>query len=231
LKTGAGPRRSSKKLDALLASRRPDRILLIGYAGALAPELKIGDLVVLQEASIFGEHNANRQPLDQVEITEGYDLKYSSELFNLIQRAGIRAHCGKGLTSPFILGNPDQKRILYRRFEALTIDMETAAMARVARAAGGVPLACVRAISDEVDDEVLAPFSYDPGTSKWCRATRVLGAGNWRDRFKSWREHAGKARVSLEGFLQICFETWATGDPDSSWLSSKQPPRHQDTSS
>ncbi len=46
-KTGAGPRRASNNLDALIASFQPDRILVIGYAGALAPELKIGHLAVL----------------------------------------------------------------------------------------------------------------------------------------------------------------------------------------
>ncbi len=201
----------------MLALHHPDRILLIGYAGALAPDLKIGDLIVLQRASIFGERPAERRSLDQIEVTEEYDLGGSSEFFNVARRTGLRAQCGSGLTSPYIIGDPEQKSILHRRFQALTIDMETAALARTSHAAG-IPMACVRAISDEASDEVLAPFSYDPDSSTLARAFRAMRAGEWRDRFCSWRENAAKARESLRSFLRGCLETWTSGDANSSWL-------------
>ena len=225
LKTGAGPSRSSKKLNMYLACQRPDKILLIGYAGALAPELRIGDLAILTRSSIFGERPADRRALEEVKVTGNYDLNGCTEFLDLARGAGLRAFCGGGLTSPCVIGDPGQKLILHRRFQALTIDMETAALARVAFGAG-IPFACVRAISDEADDEVLAPFSYDPDATTIGRAARVIGAGNWRERFSSWRQNAAKARESLRCFLHYCFETWAKGDSVDSWLHSNQPPTH-----
>ncbi len=202
LKTGTGPGRSSKKLNTFLAFQRPDRILLVGYAGALAPELRIGDLAILTRTSVFGENPADRRALQEVEIVGNYDLNGYGELLDLAQGAGLRAFCGIGLTSPCVIGDPGQKQILHRRFQALTIDMETAALARVALATG-IPLACVRAISDEADDTTLAPFSYDPDATTIGRAARAIGAGNWRERFSSWRQNAAKARESLRRFLKI----------------------------
>ncbi len=219
LKTGIGIRRSSKKLEALLSSRRPDRILLIGYAGALAPELRIGDLTILQRISSLGDSQTEKRALEEIEVGENYDLHGSSELLDLAHGAGLTASCGAGLTSPWIVGDPDQKRFLHRKFLALTIDMETAAIARVALRSG-IPFASVRAISDQADDKVLVPFSYDPDSTAVSRAIRVLGAGKWGERYSSWRKNAGKARESLRTYLRFCLETWANCDPASSWLRS-----------
>jgi adenosylhomocysteine nucleosidase len=217
LKTGVGPGRATKKLDSLLTSFHPHRILIIGYAGALAPELKLADLVVMRRASIFGEKEVKRRPLDQLEISASVELDGSSELFSYAQSAGLPAHCGDGLTSPLIIGAPEQKQILYQRFQALSIDMETAALARAAHA-GGIAVSCVRVVSDEAADQFLAPFTYDPEASSIDRAFRVLGAGNWRNRLQAWRERSMKARESLRGFVRFCFEAWTKTSPENSWL-------------
>ena len=216
-KTGVGPRKASNNLDKLIASIHPDRILVIGYAGGLAPDLKIGDLAVLQQTSIFGEKQEERRMLEQLEIANSYNLCGIPELLDLARSAELRTRYGHGLTSPFILGNPAQKRVLYKKFQALTVDMETSALARVASKAE-IPLACVRAISDEAEDETFAPFSYNPDGSNFGLAMRVVGAGKWRHRLISWRLNAGKARESLRSFLRHCFETWSKGDSQSSWL-------------
>ncbi len=217
LKTGVGPDGSAKKLSRAVASFHPDRILVIGYAGALEPGVKIGDLAVLYRSALLGTGHAVHRTLEQIMVTESYELHGSSELVELARGAGLCTHAGTGLTSPLILGDPHQKRILHRRFQALAIDMETAALARVSSEAR-IPIAAVRAISDEVDDEVLAPFSYDPDNKVVGRAVKVLGAGKWLNRFALWREHSAKARESLGIFLRLCFETWSSGEPDSSWL-------------
>ena len=217
LKTGVGPVRAGRNLDAVLSEFHPRRILIIGYAGALSPGMNLGDLVVMRRTSIFGEDEAKHRPLEQMEISASYELDGSSELYHLAQTAGLTAHRGEGLTSHFIIGDPRQKQILHRRFGALSIDMETAALARSAGAVR-IPLSCVRAVSDNANDEFLAPFSYDPGVSPFDRAIRVLAAGNWLNRFHSWRERAATARESLRSLLNHCFEVWAKGGGDDSWL-------------
>jgi len=217
LKTGVGPVRAAKTLESLLKSFRPHRMLIIGYTGALSPELKVADLVVLRRTLAFAEKVVKRRPLDQLETGAGVELFGSSELFSIAQAAGIVAHCGEGITSPLIIGAPQQKRLLHQKFQALSVDMETAALARTAQA-GGIPVGCVRAVSDEADDEFLAPFSYDPEASSVDRAVRVFGAGNWRNRLQAWRGRSMKARGSLRGFVRCCFETWTKAGPEGSWL-------------
>ena len=64
-----------------------------------------------------------------------------------------------------------------------------------------VPMACVRAVTDRVHDEFLAPFSYEPSLSLAARAMRILVAGDWVRRHGQWRENTAVARRSLRRFL------------------------------
>ena len=217
VKTGTGPVRASKKMETVIHSLRPHRILWIGYAGALADEIRVGDLIVIQKTSILGDRGAKARPIDQLEAAMSFELTGSSELFELAKSAGVRAHCGDGLTSPFIIGDPIQKRALNRRFHALSIDMETAAVARVASVAG-VPFSCVRAVSDDAGDEFLAPFSYDPNASPVRKAIRAAGAGNWWKRLHAWRERSERARECMRVYLRHCFAIWIREGPNSVWV-------------
>lgn len=217
LKTGVGPKRSAARLDEILSETQPKRILVIGYAGALSPDLKLADLILVERVSLLGGEGKCSQPLNQLDIAASFELSRAEELLRLSAGAGVAAHSGLGLTSRFIIGDPAQKELLHRRFHAISVDMETAALARVAHARA-IPLSCVRAVSDEAGDEFLAPFSYDPEASSFDRALRVLATGNWRNRYREWREHAGMARKSLEIFLRYCFQTWAEGGGEDSWL-------------
>jgi nucleoside phosphorylase len=208
LKTGVGPDKAARSLDAVLSTISPGRILIIGYAGALAPELRLGDLVAMRGVSIFGEKGAPRLPLDHMEISGTYPLEGSLGLQASAKAAGLTSYIGDGLTSPYIIGHPLQKQVLHRRFRALSIDMETAALARSA-AAAGIPVSCVRVISDDAGDDFLAPFTYAPGASPVDRAMRVLRAGNWGERYRTWRLRAEMGRENLRKFLQVWLMEWS----------------------
>ena len=210
LKTGAGPNRSAVRLERLLACCKPSQILLAGYAGALDPSLKIGDLVVIRAASSFGEQES-ALTLEQTPLTGSWELGRSQELFQLGKNAGLRISLGETLTSPHIIGEPGQKRTLRRRFHADVIDMETAALARVSLSRG-VPLSCVRAVTDEAADTFLAPFSYEPGSTLAGRGLRLLAAGSWPSRYGEWKERAATARESLRQFLTWYLDSSGPGE-------------------
>ena len=205
LKTGIGPLRAGKRLECLLASFRPTQILVIGYAGALDPSLKPGDLVVGKKACIFGIQPDKSLPIERLELGGCWEMADHGKMGDLARAAGLPFQCGSILTSPHIIGAPRQKRMLHLRFQALAIDMETAALAQVAGAAG-VPLSCVRAVSDASEDEFLAPFSYDPDSSLMVQAAKVVAAGNWIGRCQDWRRQAGMARASLRVFLETYYQ-------------------------
>lgn len=198
LKVGIGPARAERSLGRFLRAVRPARILAIGYGGALAPGLAVGDLIAIERASLldFGPG----RPLEQSTLAGTWVLDGSPILRQGSQPDAAEMRAGDALTSAYIVGSPQQKQALHARFGATVVDMETALLARAAEAAG-VPLACVRAISDACDDAFLAPFGYDPQAGAVGRAARVLAAGDWANRYRSWRERAARARESLGRFV------------------------------
>jgi nucleoside phosphorylase len=204
LKTGVGPRKSSRSLEKILESFVPARILVIGYGGALSGELKLGDIVAIRRASLLGGNG--RIPLEETRLEGTWDLAEGLRLLETARKEGIPAHLCDGLTVPVIVGDPGQKRFLRERFGPTVIDMETAALARVA-ATAGIPISCVRAVSDEAEDAFLAPFSYDPAVTRLGRARRVLAQRNWFHGYGEWRRRAAMARETLRRFLKAYLES------------------------
>jgi adenosylhomocysteine nucleosidase len=201
LKLGAGPARSAGVLERALAVLKATRILVIGYAGALDPGLKQGDLVVVERADLLSEDTWG-DPLSEMRLGDGWELTGAEDIFLRARAAGLPVHLGTALTSPCIMGAPEHKDVLFRKFHAAIVDMETASLARVA-AAASVPLSCVRSISDEARDDFLACLSYDPEANPLQRAAKVVGARRWLSRYSQWRDRSRVARQSLARLLSF----------------------------
>gem|GEM_PF-703558 len=198
LKTGIGPKRAASSLERVLASIKPSRILVVGYGGGLDAELKLGSLIAVEKALTF-RFDPNRPEWESGRIDGVYGLADPDFLLKTAISAGVASCTGAVLTSPHVLGDPVHKATVYRKFGASIVDMETAALARVATSRG-IPLSCVRAISDEAGDALLAPFSYDPTVGIPSRAVQVVSAG-MRRMYKEWKEHTAVARENLRRFL------------------------------
>jgi nucleoside phosphorylase len=198
LKVGLGPTRAASRLARFLEAARPERLLLLGYAGALHAQLRVGDLVAVERASLLSFEGVHSAALEGLALAESWAL---DEAIELCARApsGLALRLGNLVTSPAIIGAPAQKRRIHEVCRADLVDMETAALARVA-AAHHVPITCVRAVSDGADDEFLAPFGYDPAAAPALRAGRILAAGNWLRRYRDWRRRAARARQRLGDF-------------------------------
>jgi adenosylhomocysteine nucleosidase len=197
LKTGVGPQSASAKLTSALETLQPARILVVGYAGALDPGLRVGELVAVRRALLLGAHVPGGTPLEDMQPSEMWELRLEGI------DDGLRR--GDVVTTPFIIGEPAQKALLHERFRALAVDMETASFASAGQAAG-IPVSCVRAITDDAADEFLAPVSYAPGASAGEKALRVITAGNWVRRYREWMDRAAIARRSLQTFLRQYLE-------------------------
>jgi hypothetical protein len=138
-----------------------------------------------------------------MEIEGSWALDGAEDLVRTAESAGLRASSADAVTTPFIVGDPVQKKALHARLGAAIIDMESAAIAAAATRAG-IPLLCVRAVSDEADDDFLAPFAYAPGCGPAGRAVKVAAAGGWVRRYRSWRECSATAGRSLGTMLAAC---------------------------
>jgi adenosylhomocysteine nucleosidase len=198
LKSGVGPERSAARLEQTLKAIAPSQILVVGYAGAIHPDLKLGDLVVVKKALAFSL-DKNHPDWEHVLLDGAFDLDNSEALSGCAKSAGLRVHTGDALTSAYVLGNPEHKRRLYERFHALIVDMETAALARVALSCS-IPLSCMRAISDEERDSFLAPFSFDPAIKIPGRAKKLFDTGLTQT-YRKWKDHTAIAYRSLSSFL------------------------------
>jgi nucleoside phosphorylase len=198
LKAGVGPKQSAASLEAALKVIQPSHILIVGYAGAIDPALKLGNLVAVSKALAF-RLDKNNPDWSQVQLEGEFVLTHGESLAQKAKSAGLDACIGDSLTSPYVLGNPVHKNLLYEKFHASIVDMETAALARAA-VPFAIPVSCIRAISDEAQDTFLEPFSYDPLKGVPARAKKLLNTGMVQT-YREWKEHAAVAKQSLNRFL------------------------------
>jgi adenosylhomocysteine nucleosidase len=199
LKTGVGPKRAAASLEEALRTIPCSHILVIGYAGALAPGLKVGDLVSVGRAMAFSLDEDNHD-WDHIQLQGTFHVSNSDILAGAAKASGLHACVRDVMTSPYVLGNPVHKSLLHEKFGAAIVDMETAALARVADSMS-VPLSCIRVVSDGAADSFLAPFSYDPATRIPARARKLAGAG-MGNIFRKWKANTLVARKSLGMFLE-----------------------------
>ncbi|MBN2241719.1 MAG: hypothetical protein JW793_03440 [Acidobacteria bacterium] len=202
LKTGVGPVRSASRLQHALGFLDISSILILGYAGALDPRLKLGALVVVRKALSCSIDEAE-PAVERMNLDGEFALAPSDFLVRSARSLAFPVRYGDTMTTSHVWGNPEHKRILLRKFRACIVDMETAALARVSEAAG-IPLRCIRVVSDEAEDSFLEPFSYDPAARIPKRAARLIGKGNPVKAFRMWKRNASVARHSLERFLPEC---------------------------
>jgi adenosylhomocysteine nucleosidase len=198
LRTGIGPKRSAGRLESALELVKPSRILVTGYAGALDPALKVGCLVEAGRA--FYLRLQDDLPGWEHACTDGeFELMPCESVLQIASDEGLKAIKGDVLTSAHVLGNPLHKRMLREKFGAAIVDMETAALARVA-SSGKVPISCIRVVSDEAGDTFLEPFGYDPSAGIPTRAKQLLRTG-MAETYREWKTHSETAKESLTRFL------------------------------
>jgi len=118
---GIGPEAARRAAEAVIALYAPAMVFSAGFAGALGPSLKVGQVV---------------QPRRVINAGDGSSV-------NLDHGDGILITFGS-------VASPTQKAKLRDSFGAQAVDMEAAAVARAAEARG-VVFGMVKAISDDFD--------------------------------------------------------------------------------
>jgi nucleoside phosphorylase len=199
LKTGVGPKRAAANLQRALKVIEISEILVVGYAGALDPRLKLGTLVVVDKA-LACSFEPPESAVECIKLDRTFDLAPGDSLLRKAQSVPLPVICGRTITTAHVWGNPEHKSILFGKFGASIVDMETAALADIAET-NGIPLLCLRVVSDEAGDSFLEPFSYNPSAGIPKRAEQIIRKGNPVKAFREWRCNSSVARVSLNRFL------------------------------
>jgi len=138
-------------------------LLSWGCAGALAPGLAPGSLVVPEW--VVGADN-RRIAVDRV----------CHERLCRKLRGSFSVHTGEIAESAGVLFEPSAKRTLALSSGAIAVDMESAALGRLA-CAHGIAFAVVRAVADSAEHalpEVLATALDDRGRVRWLPLMRAV---------------------------------------------------------
>lgn len=161
LETGEGVANAERQLDAWLERRSALAVLSIGFAGALSPELQIGDLVVAKSV-----HDAAAEPDPKL-------LASASQI-----RLNTPVHLGTALTSDAILWRATEKHALAKSLGADEIgfvDMESTAIASVC-ARRHLPFLIVRSITDLFDEDLPLDFNLCRARDGRVKSTKVMKA-------------------------------------------------------
>jgi adenosylhomocysteine nucleosidase len=141
LETGIGQKQTEESLRWLLAKPlfgnvpyQPKVVISCGFAGALQPDLQVGELILATE----------------VVNADGYcwPVPWPGDLPAGDWQPPLKR--GRLLTTPQLIADVAQKRELGQRRQALAVDMESAIVASIC-SRQEIPFGCLRAVSDRVD--------------------------------------------------------------------------------
>jgi adenosylhomocysteine nucleosidase len=147
--TGLGIRRAADAARRAMQSLSPpDLVIATGLAGALSDELRPGDLVLADRLILDGEDTESAQRTIAIPPADLARFRAALETDRLAFSTGSI------LTAARILKDGAAKRGAGARTGALAVDMESAAIAAEAHRLG-LRFACVRAVLDTVDEEIV----------------------------------------------------------------------------
>lgn len=177
--------KARRATQTLVEAHSPSWVLASGFAGALRPELEIGDIVMAD--SIVDPHGQ--------ELT--VDLTMSAE-----GRKGL--HVGRLITTDEIVRTVREKQALAEKYNALAVDTESLAVAQVCRESRTRFMA-VRTVSDDLSADLPPEILSIYGATGSMRLGAALGAawkrpGSVKDMWKL-RESARQAAERLAAFL------------------------------
>jgi adenosylhomocysteine nucleosidase len=125
----------------------PQLVIGTGVVGALSSGLRPGDLVLSERVLAIDRDGPAAK---QVALANDENLRAVGRSLGM---ARIAYSTGAILTSHRVLASGAEKRSAKESTGAIAVDMETAAIASEA-SARGLPFVAIRAVLDEVDDEV-----------------------------------------------------------------------------
>ena len=151
---GIGKRRAAETARRAFESMPTAELVIgTGVVGALSGELRPGDLILADRIFASG---AKGESTAQVAVSSDAHRRVIGKS---LSAAGLNYKTGAILTTDRVL-TTDEKRGAKNSTDAIVVDMESSAIA-VEAAARGLPFVVLRAVLDEVDDEVVGAEMVD----------------------------------------------------------------------
>ena len=161
-KCGIGKVFAALCAEALIIKYSPSLIVNTGVGGALAKDLKTGDIVI---AESLCQHDMDTSAIgDPVGLVSGInkiyfdaDKRASQILLEAAKSLGLTAREGRVASGDKFIASADDKSHITKTFSADVCEMEGCAIAQVAFV-NNIPFAVVRAISDSADGEATMDY-------------------------------------------------------------------------
>ncbi|MCB0190923.1 MAG: 5'-methylthioadenosine/S-adenosylhomocysteine nucleosidase [Anaerolineae bacterium] len=168
---GPGKIQAAAAAQVLIDRYGVDRLISCGSAGAIDPQLNVGDIVLTERVIQHDTGWHTEQGLQYVGIYDNLNpdglhyyrhLAAQEKLVAQAQRAAAsiafengtpRIFTGCLVSGDQVIAAQSKRQWLHANFEALAVEMETGAMAHVALL-NDVPWMAIRAISDQADASI-----------------------------------------------------------------------------
>ncbi len=151
VRSGVGKQRAADSALQVVNHFHPSAVISTGYAGAVQPELHVGDLVIADFILEMNGKDGGRKYFP--------DRNWLNRAQCIPCRDGMKAVVGGLLTVDTVIDEPAAKQKLGRSYRVQAVEMETAAIAKVAEEKR-LPLLSVRVISDSVEQKLLRAAEF-----------------------------------------------------------------------
>lgn len=156
VRSGIGKVNAAICTQILIDMYAVDSIINVGVAGAVAPDLNIGDVVISDDlvhhdfdTTVFGD-----EPGVISGIPESY-FKADDHLVKLalesVGRVGSSVTIGRIASGDQFISSPEEKERIWKLFKAKCCEMEGAAIAQTC-SLNKIPFVVIRAISDKAEE-------------------------------------------------------------------------------
>jgi 5'-methylthioadenosine/S-adenosylhomocysteine nucleosidase len=195
VQTGIGREKAEAAAEFVLERYPISTLISFGFAGALSPKLRVGDVVLCLKLHCKSHSDAGS--------LYGFDHKLLALAIQMVHETAVNLHLGDSVTVDELVTQPEEKQVLGETFSAMAVDMESYWLARAA-SARQIPFLAVRAISDTLTQSLpqFDRFSNLRGAQLWREAIRHFLARPGELAQVPWvYRNALQARKSLTCFL------------------------------
>jgi len=168
MQTGVGPVAASAVAGTIMKAQAMSMVMSTGFACALVPA-QVGDLIIGTAVSSVQAGGAWGIGNDRVSC----DQAVCAGLLAVAKDAGLVTRAGTVVSSEAVVWQALEKHRLQRLTDATGLDMESAALAAVARE-HDLPMAIVRTVSDLVDEDLPLDFNLFLRPTGWLIGAQAL---------------------------------------------------------
>ncbi|HET8720476.1 MAG TPA: hypothetical protein VFM24_00505 [Nitrospira sp.] len=167
--TGIGSEAADAAARAVLDQKTAALAVSTGFAGALLPAAGVGDVIVATSV-VPGK-------FDGMWSQSGVPMRCEDTVRNCVEAAartiGVEVRSGPLVSLSTVLCRAIEKRNLSRATGAVALDMESAALGKVAQA-HGIPFGVVRTVSDAADEDLPLDFNAFLKPLGWVRGIAAM---------------------------------------------------------